>query len=514
MQSVTLLLWLCLCVATVCSNLVSARQNAPLRIAVIGSGIAGSSFSHFLHEDLQSSNIAHQLTVYERSTHIGGRTDVIHIGDHTIESGASIIHGSNQYLYNFTERFGIARKQPAIGAADNSWTGIWDGQQFVFSTSTYDSVTAAKIVWRYGLSYNTLSSSIQAVASKFWQLYPTQFNHIAFSSPAELLAAVGLYNYTQQSTADYLQQNNLPPDALIVKELVAASVRVNYGQPLNVNALAGAVGTIPLVLPSVFQVDNAEYGNAAIHHALLNASQAQVHTETAVQRIIKQKDNTYIIETNSTTSNSQTFDFVIIATPLELTDIEFTSSDSSVQYDYDVEHIAKRSWTTTYTTFVRGTIDNIYFGVSKPADVPPMILTTENDDVPFSSMTAYTTPDSENLSVYKIFSRNELTDAVLQQLFIRYDKATMTTIPWKAYPKFNERETFVPFQLDTNLFYVNAFENSVSCMESQVVAAKNVALLAAQQIKHNKIPSQPARDIVIEAVGHNKDDTNTSYEEL
>lgn len=51
-------------------------------------------------------------------------------------------------------------------------------------------------------------------------------------------------------------------------------------------------------------------------------------------------------------------------------------------------------------------------------------------------------------------------------------------INWGAYPHYKVPEVFAPFILDgRHLYYVNAFENAASTMETSAVAAENVARL-------------------------------------
>ena len=42
-----------------------------LRVAVIGAGIGGASFAHYLSKSLETSDL--QIDVYEANLHVGGR---------------------------------------------------------------------------------------------------------------------------------------------------------------------------------------------------------------------------------------------------------------------------------------------------------------------------------------------------------------------------------------------------------------------------------------------------------
>ncbi|KAJ6366249.1 hypothetical protein OIU77_002768 [Salix suchowensis] len=69
-----------------------------------------------------------------------------------------------------------------------------------------------------------------------------------------------------------------------------------------------------------------------------------------------------------------------------------------------------------------------------------------------------------------------MTDALLDSIF-SVRKETVR-INWGAYPHYKAPEKFAPFILDgKHLYYVNAFENAASTMETSAVAAENIARL-------------------------------------
>jgi len=102
--------------------------------------------------------------------------------------------------------------------------------------------------------------------------------------------------------------------------------------------------------------------------------------------------------------------------------------------------------------------------------MPAMLLTTENDAIPFASI-GYrgTTPTG---TVYKIFSRQPLLDPeVLDHVFT--NRSWTKRIVWKAYPVLDPRSEAPPFALDSGLCYVNALETYASAIEVGLLAARN-----------------------------------------
>lgn len=69
---------------------------------------------------------------------------------HTLEVGASIIYTGNAHLFNLTERVGLKRVEPTKVEGLN--TGLWDGKQFVLTTTDSGFFNLLKMAWRYGRS--------------------------------------------------------------------------------------------------------------------------------------------------------------------------------------------------------------------------------------------------------------------------------------------------------------------------------------------------------------------------
>ena len=66
-------------------------------------------------------------------------------------------------------------------------------------------------------------------------------------------------------------------------------------------------------------------------------------------------------------------------------------------------------------------------------------------------------------------------------------------INWAAYPHYSAPEVFAPFVLDgLHLYYVNAFENAASTMETSAVAAENIARLILSRYSSGLMLSRPS----------------------
>lgn len=103
-------------------------------VCIVGSGIGGSSVSHFLRQYAPSYNasITFNIRIFERHNIVGGRMATVNVAGDTFEAGASILHPKNLHALRFTKLLNLTVKKPS---SSNSFSlGIWDGHKFVFKT--------------------------------------------------------------------------------------------------------------------------------------------------------------------------------------------------------------------------------------------------------------------------------------------------------------------------------------------------------------------------------------------
>ena len=191
----------------------------------------------------------------------------------------------------------------------------------------------------------------------------------------------------------------------------------------------------------------------------------------------------------SSSSSSRDFDAVVIATPLELAgdlEIELSGSDGNI--------VRNRPYQTTHTTFVDGTLSPTYFDISAARPHPYDILTMELEGVEFSSVGYHGAGTARGASIYKLFSRVELDDETLDRIFSA--RSATERLVWRgAYPVLDpvDDKAWPRFDLNSNdggggaprapVMYVNAMESPVSCMETEIISAKNAALRIADALE-------------------------------
>nr|XP_043609427.1 farnesylcysteine lyase [Erigeron canadensis] len=445
-------------------------------VCIIGSGMAGSSLAHFLR---QYSSIPTTIRMFERHHIIGGRMATVTISGETFEAGASILHPKNYHALNFTNILNL--KALADNDEENSAfsLGIWDGDKFLFKTIDSRSknrvvqyfvslANSIRMFFRYGVSLLKMTTFVEETVDSFLKYYESKETRPIFDNVEDMLKWAGLYNLTTQTLEEELVGLKFSP--LLIQELITVITRINYGQSVKISGLAGAVS----LAGSGGNLWAVEGGNWQMAAGLVNRSDVTLHLQEEIESITNLGD---FYELNSTKGNSYTCQVTVVATPLDELNIRFTPEIS----------IPERKLQHTYTTFVRGLLNPAYFGLNAVSDIPELVGTIESPELPFTCISVLKQHDANDMT-YKMFSRQSLTDALLDQIFSKR-KETLR-INWGAYPHYHAPEKFAPFMLDDrHLYYVNAFESAASTMETSAVAAENIARLILSRLSSEQLSS-------------------------
>ncbi|KAK8465701.1 hypothetical protein PHAVU_009G154600 [Phaseolus vulgaris] len=431
-------------------------------VCIVGAGIGGSSVAHFLREYSPESTPATDIRVFERNGVVGGRIATVTVAGETFEAGASILHPKNLHTVDYVKILNLKVKEPG---SDDLSLGIWNGKTFVFKTTTLSSnvpvinkllklpfvetllslFNSSRIFLRYGFSLFKMQNFVEETSSR-----------PIFETVDEMLQWAGLYNLTTRTLHDELVDAGL--SNLLINELVTVITRINYGQSVSMSGLGGAVS----LAGSGGGLWSIEGGNWQMAAGLINRSDVALHLHEEIKSVADLGD---FYELNSTKGNSYKCEVAVVATPLDELDIQFIPPIS----------IPERKMQHTYTTFVRGLLNPAYFGLKAVTKIPDLVGTVEDPSLPFSCI-AVLKKHNEKESTYKLFSRQPMEDTLLDSIF-SVRKETVR-INWAAYPHYHAPEVFAPFILDRrHLYYVNAFENAASTMETSAVAAENIARL-------------------------------------
>ena len=242
-----------------------------------------------------------------------------------------------------------------------------------------------------------------------------------------------------------------------------------------------------MALSSLVSAKSAASGNSEIVEAMLNSSSSiSTHLETAVQSISPDKSGGYnVVASHRNGSLSEThFDAVVIACPLEFTNISFTGIPS-------VANITRRPFRSWYVTIVAAErLNPTYFGLDVNASVPDVIFTSSgaSRNTNWSAIQVLAKAQlpewNTTQNIYKIFANSNVTSSI-PFLFINpvydYTHHWPFTFP-ELIPIDNSSNLarFQPIILAPALYYLNSMESVASAMEGSVIAGRNAAMLVTQ----------------------------------
>ena len=356
-------------------------------------------------------------------------------------------------------------------------------------------ISTLKLLWRYGFGLRKLQTYLNHLLTQFTSIYSLQSKGKSFADPVTMVKAMGdndmFYHLTQISAKEHFSKE-LDWGDRIVNEIVSGVCRNNYCQDIaDITAMVGSVSIAGAQDGSLYAIVG---GNFQVPVKALEVSTAEVHNVhvTKVSRVaIPDKSSPSFVlnyTEDQAVGQSEYLDAVIIACPLETSDIKFEG--------FDIDNwtpVKKQTFHRTVANFVHGKINPRFFGASvRNRTFPQTILTTKMQQpaVKFTSIGLqypcdYTkqqkvehskaTAAKDTANIYKIFSSEPLTEDQLNLIFSEYTEHT--AVDWMAYPEYVVPENCGTFILNEGLFYINCIEHVSSAMEMSCIGAKNVSLL-------------------------------------
>lgn len=460
------------------------------------------------------------ITVYERSDYVGGRSTTVNVyGDplEPVELGASIFVQVNRNLVNAVNEFSLSTRGDNGAHPDDppQILGIWNGKEFVFTQNDDDSdwLSAAKIIWKYGiLNVWRTQSLMKKTVGTFLRMYEKPV--FPFRSLSETAYELGLNLITARTGSKFLEDNGIQPP--FSTDIIQASTRVNYAQ--NLNQIHGLETMVCMAIQGQMSVVG---GNWQIFDQMIKASGATALLNTSVAEISHQRDGIYtvkaatsapeesLLEPASNHPQVNTYDSVIIATPLQFSNITFAPALK--------KHPLPIPYVTLYVTLFASphSLSPSAFNLPTSSPAPSIILTTQPTDpvtkLPFFSISTLrsilnpTNNPSRRENLYKIFSPAPLPSSFLSHILglptatsdaedsnneevetdttINLSKEDISWIyrkKWHSYPYLHPRVTFDDPQLDQagTLWYTSGIEQFISTMETSSLMGMNVAKLA------------------------------------
>lgn len=457
---------------------VQATQRAP-KIAVIGAGVGGTSFSYFTKELFGDENI--EVDVYE-ANEVGGRLATIDIDGQRYETGGSIIHPDNRYMAHFCKKFDLQKKE---GSDFSRKFALYDGKEIVFSESQWEITTLIKLLWRYGFSPLRLSNHVEKMLSYFKRIYQLQELGKSFNSVEDLLKAMSpefiedVKISSEKGFAELGISNNT------INELIMAGLLVNFGQTTSAHKFVGLVsvsaenghlwaisGGNKQVPEKLLKYSGANLIKEKVTKISLNKESGQFNISySPLDNVHLEKDIDTVDQQEKRNSVNKTYDIIIMAAPLtrDTSDIVFENFPSTFM-------IPEGRYHRTVATIVKGDLNYKYFGQENDIDEIYSIKNTLIINSVGMIQAVEKSNNKKGSKIWKVFSQEPLSDNDLKLLFEKLEEVKV--VDWLAYPHYESNQKLGSFSLHKNFYYINAIEWAASAMEMSVIGAKNVALLA------------------------------------
>ncbi|KAK3496286.1 Prenylcysteine lyase-domain-containing protein [Neurospora crassa] len=498
---------------------VDDRETPVRQVAIIGAGAAGSSAAYHLRKYAEQYNVNVNITIFEKTNHIGGRTLTINPYDDPslrLELGASIFIEKNYILNQSVEDFGLRKKDPDVGSDPKM--GIWDGEKFVFEIDTSSSWISQlwHIVWKYGIrTPKRTNDLVQETVFKFLRMYEEPY--FPFKSLTQRAYDLDLASATGATGEEFLKANNIY--GAYAHDIVQASTRVNYAT--NIGRLHGLDTMVAMAPAGATAVQG---GNWQIFQKMVERSGATIMLNTSVSSISFAKTGSeattsakYSLRAIHSSSQEDTsypveFDNVILANPYQFSNINIADGVLETHID-EIPYV--RLHVTIFTSPFRYSPG--FFGLENPKALPGTVLTTlgKTDNATsgvagagsagffsISMLRKLVNPKTQKEEyAYKIFSPEKVTPEFLSRLFgvkvpetfiaepNDQSSAEVSPISWYyphvfySYPKAEPRVTFQDPIVGAGFYYTSGMESFISTMETNALMGKNVARLIVDDMR-------------------------------
>lgn len=511
-------------------NVIADNNNEKsLRIAIIGSGVGGASTCYFLRELLNKNSYNRDviMDLYEKNDYVGGRVRGVNLeaysgGNYMKDVGATIIIKQNYYMMNFGTNILNLDLINESDSSDHDGLGFafFDEPKGKLSTVWDEKWGTYKLIKQWGfLHFIGLMYNARQFVNKFGQIYDLQEKETSFENAIDLWTALGLGDTLYGNGMQYVNQeidkfvpsflkkkqdsDNWAPSTL---QLVTALTRNNYTQePQDLPPIVTAAAVSTLAANGLCYIANG--GNNLIEKGLIELSQTNLNLNYQIKSITKNAQNKYILNND----NSLEYDYVIIASPLSFTKIEFDIKNKDGQQQIDL--LSQQEYVDVYRHFVKGKLNPKYFGFDDDDDSNLSKVGTifssnggamskKNEfRVTHKSLPCTTIARDNTTEWIRFMGSNKMNDDMLNDILLSWNKESSQYYYWKAYPKFKwnrdnidcldikDQKKILSFCIDKNkknknggLYYLNVLECGMSAQEVMAVAAKNVALLISQQV--------------------------------
>ncbi|KAL8643731.1 MAG: hypothetical protein Q9226_008152 [Calogaya cf. arnoldii] len=345
---------------------------------------------------------------------------------------------------------------------------------------SYEWWNMLKMFWKYGMSTVRTQRLVKDTVKKFLKMYEAPI--FPFMSVGKAALDAGL-SASSKHSGQLLEENGIY--APFSSEVIQAATRVNYAQ--NLAQIHGLEAMVSLAADGAMHDRNEILLNTHVTDVSLSGQTGQYQLKSIFSIGNGQE--------SSTSTKTRTFDTIILAGPLQYSNITFepTLAFPPPRIPYVTLYV------TLFTSPYR--LSPSRFGLQHSEDFPTTILTTLPPDggpppsfFSLSTLRTVTYPHTHPARkeyLYKLFSpAPPFIEDIIGMLKVPDDIRTPSATngfvitwqydkKWHSYPYLPPQVSFDSPRLDENggLWYTSGIEPFISTMETSSLMGKNVAQL-------------------------------------
>eukprot|EP01135_Chromosphaera_perkinsii_P006892 Nk52_evm47s621 gene=Nk52_evmTU47s621 len=481
--------------------------SAQPRIAVIGAGLGGSSFSYFARHTLPNAKVQ----VFDGLGRAGGRLNSFTVdSEKNIEIGGDALADLNSYGYRLGLDLGLKVRVEDPMAGQEGISAVFDGN----SASEFAEPSLRDKIALGG----SLKSFHWALKYNYWRRGTKPFESY------EEFMSYGHLDQFSSSLFETFAKKLFSQE--FIDNLIVPVLRNIYDQELEMSTFAGLTSITPMTNDAVF----IENGNKRLAEASLEQSRAVVRLNTTVKSV-KWNEKKAVYEVSFVVkrgdidnANSEEvhkmeeFEHVILAAP-----IEFSGLLDDIN-KFSKEKIEARPYRHWHVTFIqakgmrRDTLKIVQSedgdqkkggGDSKPID--NVFTKSGFKDFHKVGLVASQIGPKKKDRLYKIFSEEKISDEIVTKYFEQPDLKGVSRYMWPyTFPIQTPRTRFQPHIVHTHsmnnwkpsesesgsnsgkdgshsphrgnsFIYINGLESVATAMEISVIGARNAALFIGEQ---------------------------------
>jgi hypothetical protein len=451
----------------------SKKGNQAPKVAIIGSGICGTTSAYYLSSIFSDL----EITIFEKNSTVGGRMSTVEIEGKKIELGAGFFIEANRNMMELAKKFECSYKLYEKDVKDSI---SWDGESVLYNSEVRFSFF--RFLYNYGISVFKLKRYLDKSLKDFEKCYQVidllNKTHPGLKGPRDFLKVINFEDCLSRTGLRHVTDIGLKEN--FIKNILYGVVSAIYNNKIHIINSVAIIVTLQGMFRNAYSF--TEGNNSLIKKMLTEKNDfCNVKTECEVKEIsfnsITKKYNVKYFSQKTMKTEQSEYDVVIMASPFKQSNIKFAGiylDDSMELTSYNKKVVI---------TVIKGKIRNEFFGLN-PNDRPiKSIILAEGSErkLPFVRSFAQIHDLKNGKFLYKLESSEDLKSDILREVFHEHEIIKAHTWDF-AYPSLPvlQPSRLIQFRLKKGLFFPGAMEYTSSCMEMQSIAAKNVVKLISE----------------------------------